>query len=431
MKKLILIFSLVALLCGVEPAAAAKTKLLEPVPENCIYFTVEDLLTKYFGLFQPGTSASQVQTLLEAKGLNPNKVGADIEVHFIPNGSFAGRRWVSKFGAVLGAPVVSSTASFDMKNWRTSDSMTYDFPFSQIPGKNAFQKSAEQSMQFAQFMVSEIEKLGIKLEFKEVDYGQDWKYTAPDGDYKISLTRRHGNGANYYWVRLDVWDMHKKPWVPEEKKEEPAAVPASTPSRQASSPVAARPASTSPSAASVPYLDILNKYSSADPTHISGNIISSEKRNVGRNSDVYIFRYDNGWEKTVQVMPCWGCINGVNGMMQRCAICSGTGVKVIISAQNPKTGYYTDPNGNPVAGGGSGAAAGSSSGGSSVGGGSGSGSSKSGSLYKTCHYCHGTGACSSCKGKGVLENTYSGGWYNCTSCSGTGHCFNCNGRGRY
>lgn len=429
MKKLFLLLSVIALFHTAD-AAGAKTKLLEPTPENCVYYSVEDLITKYFGIAEPGTTDTQVFNKLNALGLEPYRDGSDIEVNFLPNGWIAGRPSVKKFCSLRGAPVVPASATFELMNWSTSDNMSYDFVFSLKKVKNAFQKSAEESAEFAQFIVSEIEKAGIKLEYENVENGDDWKFRE-NGDTKVSVTRRTGNGANYYWVRINMWDMYKKPW---EKKEDPVQATASTPESTTShtepatqsQPQTSTPSYSSPS---VPYLDILNQYSSADPTHITGNIVSSERRNVGKDSDVYIFTYDNGWEKTVQVMPCWGCINGVNGMMQRCTYCSGTGVKVIISAYNPKTGYYTDPSGNPVpVGGGSGAASGYSSGGSSIGNGSGSDSN---SLYKTCHYCNGTGLCSSCKGKGVLQNTYSGSWYDCTSCSGTGHCFNCNGRGRY
>lgn len=48
----------------------------------------------------------------------------------------------------------------------------------------------------------------------------------------------------------------------------------------------------------------------------------------------------------------------------------------------------------------------------------------------TCKYCHGTGRCSSCNGKGYKFNPYSGEDDQCPSCFGNGRCFNCHGSGR-
>ena len=48
----------------------------------------------------------------------------------------------------------------------------------------------------------------------------------------------------------------------------------------------------------------------------------------------------------------------------------------------------------------------------------------------TCKYCHGTGRCSSCNGKGYKFNPYSGEDDRCPSCFGNGRCFNCHGSGR-
>jgi hypothetical protein len=47
-----------------------------------------------------------------------------------------------------------------------------------------------------------------------------------------------------------------------------------------------------------------------------------------------------------------------------------------------------------------------------------------------CKYCHGTGNCSSCNGKGYKFNSYSGHDDTCPSCNGSGRCFNCRGTGR-
>ncbi len=48
----------------------------------------------------------------------------------------------------------------------------------------------------------------------------------------------------------------------------------------------------------------------------------------------------------------------------------------------------------------------------------------------TCKYCHGTGRCNSCNGKGYKFNPYSGEDDRCPSCFGNGRCFNCHGSGR-
>lgn len=66
-------------------------------------------------------------------------------------------------------------------------------------------------------------------------------------------------------------------------------------------------------------------------------------------------------------------------------------------------------------------------GGSNGGTGNGGGSSYQSS---TCKYCHGTGRCSSCNGKGYKFNPYSGEEDQCPSCFGNGRCFNCHGSGR-
>lgn len=67
MKKLFLLLSVIALFHTAD-AAGAKTKLLEPTPENCVYYSVEDLITKYLGIAEPGTTDTQVFNKLNALG---------------------------------------------------------------------------------------------------------------------------------------------------------------------------------------------------------------------------------------------------------------------------------------------------------------------------------------------------------------------------
>jgi hypothetical protein len=49
----------------------------------------------------------------------------------------------------------------------------------------------------------------------------------------------------------------------------------------------------------------------------------------------------------------------------------------------------------------------------------------SGSSDNTCSYCHGTGNCASCNGKGFV------GTRTCTACRGRGICMKCGGDGNY
>lgn len=47
-----------------------------------------------------------------------------------------------------------------------------------------------------------------------------------------------------------------------------------------------------------------------------------------------------------------------------------------------------------------------------------------------CKYCGGGGGCSSCNGKGIKYNSYSGNYDTCPSCRGNKRCFNCRGTGK-
>lgn len=48
----------------------------------------------------------------------------------------------------------------------------------------------------------------------------------------------------------------------------------------------------------------------------------------------------------------------------------------------------------------------------------------------TCGFCHGSGLCNSCAGRGSKQNRYDRSYYDCALCSGTGRCAYCNGLGR-
>lgn len=65
------------------------------------------------------------------------------------------------------------------------------------------------------------------------------------------------------------------------------------------------------------------------------------------------------------------------------------------------------------------------------------GGSSSGSTYRTCPSCSGTGTCSSCHGSGgewrdtgYYTGSSTKSWISCPSCRGSKRCFNCHGSGR-
>lgn len=47
--------------------------------------------------------------------------------------------------------------------------------------------------------------------------------------------------------------------------------------------------------------------------------------------------------------------------------------------------------------------------------------------YPVCSYCYGTGICSNCRGKKVVEDMFESG--TCGTCNGTGECKECHGKG--
>lgn len=54
----------------------------------------------------------------------------------------------------------------------------------------------------------------------------------------------------------------------------------------------------------------------------------------------------------------------------------------------------------------------------------------SGRQSYTCTFCHGSGSCNSCAGRGVKQNRFDHAYYDCALCGGTGRCAYCNGLGR-
>ena len=127
---------------------------------------------------------------------------------------------------------------------------------------------------------------------------------------------------------------------------------------------------------------------------------------------------------------CWNCGGTGKGLMGlncpicfagsgNCTYCQGSGVLVNItgSYQNDKGGTYSS-------------SASSSSGSSSSGGTNSHTRSGRSSVYQKCKYCNGTGRCSTCNGKGVKFNSYSGHDDTCPGCNGSGKCRICYGTGR-
>lgn len=174
----------------------------------------------------------------------------------------------------------------------------------------------------------------------------------------------------------------------------------------------------------------------SDPVH--GAIL--KKDNVQNSkTTVETTYYADGYVKTSSRTECtgchgsgkcWNCGGTGKGLMGlncpicfagsgNCTYCHGSGVLVNItgSYQNDKGGTYSS-------------SASGSSGSTSSGNSNSRTRSGRSSIYQKCKYCDGTGRCSTCNGKGVKFNSYSGHDDTCPGCNGSGKCRICYGTGR-
>lgn len=141
-------------------------------------------------------------------------------------------------------------------------------------------------------------------------------------------------------------------------------------------------------------------------------------------------------------VKCWACVGGyvyrtTNFITfayskELCSLCNGAGT---IDCPNCKgTGVVKKPTYENSNSGVIMAVPGGIYGGAPNNAGSGS---SSGSTYRTCPSCGGSGTCSSCHGSGgewrdtgYYTGSGSKSWISCPSCSGSKRCFNCHGSGR-
>jgi hypothetical protein len=211
----------------------------------------------------------------------------------------------------------------------------------------------------------------------------------------------------------------------------------------------------------VPYTGILKKYASRDNTQVSGNIVKSEKSENG-NVTIYTFYYENGWKKQLLLSPCINCLgSGVCSNCKysfqqtmpcsmchgskRCFYCAGEGKSATITASS-NDGSWIDNNGILHINGSSAprnnrnkqSSYDSDYDSHSSGGAGrskcmtclGSGKCSSRSSGADRYYCHGSGKCGYCYGKGFVYNSYTSDDIKCSSCSGTGTCQYCYGSGK-